>query len=698
MLTNYLFAFSQYELSLNKSTYEQNERIEFKVHLPQKIEERILLFVNSNPKNPDPNGINPFLSWEFKCLVELTNENNETEIIHGFYFQEIERNSKNWEYKETKDPIRARFSTNKTDKWIAKAMVYINNRMIAQTEEIEFNTITGNHSREQISVHPSKKYFSRGDKIIIPTGINLPFPYIDNNMIWNNDKNAHLTPLAWETYRKDLKKYSLTGGEYFRFFMHPSSTDIEFEHLGNYSKRMHFAYEIDEMLTFCEDNNMTINFNFLYHSPIMVLADYFQFRWDYADFWHNPEVWPYADIHDTYAYASAFNSKKPSDMFLKPEPLAYIKEKFRYIHARFGYSSSIGTYEILCEPWHINEDWYNKDTPYEKEGPKGDEARKAVHLYHKEMAAYLKNELQAKQPIGAVGKFPRQSDNIFSHQNNPNFKYADSTWFDENIDFISISYYAKDPHKFIYSKRGKTQNECESGENSYHCVIKKLQESYNKPIIFGESDHGDDTHECSNLVGHQLDIMKTFTTGTAGHYLWGVFMHGPTNNNFDERNSWKGIVASEKVYNTSWMNELLQEEPAFGRVKSKYRSSKNDIKHTEYIISQNNDKAFGYIHNTTFNISTVKETTLENTESPCFMEQTTEKTIINWRPQRTKIEGLSRNENYKINYYSFPNGSFVGQERSKTNRKGDLLLKHPSLIPEENETPLMWFKIDLEKP
>src|SRR5690554_7743734 len=84
--------------------------------------------------------------------------------------------------------------------------------------------------------------------------------------MYSIDKEETLNVEVWEAYHDQVKRYIDQGGEYFRMFLHPSSTEIEFEEVGYYHSRQNFAWEIDRIIDLCEESNTLIQLDLMYHS------------------------------------------------------------------------------------------------------------------------------------------------------------------------------------------------------------------------------------------------------------------------------------------------------------------------------------------------------------------------------------------------------------------------------------------------
>jgi hypothetical protein len=230
------------------------------------------------------------------------------------------------------------------------------------------------------------------------------------------------------------------------------------------------------------------------------------------------------------------------------------------------------------------------------------------------------------------------------------------------------------------------------------CAIQNLTDKYDKPVIFGEADHGDATHYCSELEGHQIDIMRFNLSGAAGHYVWRAFVypHPEEDAIMDERISWPGLIVAQDVFNGAVFTQTLDDFGLQGREKTSLRGTKTDLKEHQYILSRGAETGLGYIYNRTYNIHTapINKDNIENTS--CYIEdqELNQAIKIEWRPKKMKVEGLKRRGEYSIKFYSYKTGEFISAVTTKANIFGKLSLEHPTLGDNRFNNPLIWYVIE----
>ncbi|WP_146194228.1 hypothetical protein [Brumimicrobium oceani] len=688
-------------MNQERTEVAKNARLELGLDLPDSILQLIQYYMAGNPNQRK--GLNPFVSWDIDVQAHFEHTSSKAQFSAiGFWFTDIRRNQKanKWDQLKTDHQFRIRYAPDQLGGWSVYLTAAIKGVPLYISDTLDF-TVIDSKQMGFVTLNDSTQYLEREGRMIMPTGVNLPFPSNKNNLFYSLDKKETLDLAAWEEYANLVKEYVRNGGEYFRFFMHPSATEIEFEEVGFYQDRQNQAWEMDQLLSFCEENNTLIQFNLMYHTYFMKLGDYNQFRYDFTDNWHDPKAWPYKDPNVPSGYSVFLKSNTPSDMFLKEEAMRYLKQRTRYVMARWGYSNSLSAIELLCEPWHIDEHTHNNEAPYDDLTAAGDTARKAVFEYHKQIASYIKDSIQYTQHLLAgVGRFPVGRSAIYSHFTSETPGFIDSTWYLDDLDFISISYYSRSPEKLIHSK-SSANNVYGSEENSMAATIQRLKRTYDKPVLFGESDHGDASHECSDYQGHKIDLMRYPFTGAIGHFIWAGFTRSDNfDNNIrvrDETDAWPYAINAKDYFNSDDFIEVALDKSALGREKSKFKSSEKEIVEHQYIIGRKEDVAVGYVYNRTFNIRTAgSRRGVDISDTPCMKinEDLSTPIEISWRPNRLKVEGLKSLSNYRVLFYDYSGKSLLTEAKIRSSLFGKLKLTHPLLVPEKSKTPLLWYRIE----
>ncbi|MGB0933885.1 MAG: DUF5060 domain-containing protein [Lishizhenia sp.] len=669
-------------------------KLELGLKIQPEIQERINAFVNKDKSFVESYAINPFLSWELRVVATFTHqETGEIKQVDGFYFENFRQDERSNAWKQLKEnyKFRVRFTPEKVGLWNTTISVYLKNKEVQKASNFSFNVVES-ELHGFVKVHENKKHFSLDNEIITPVGINLPWPVVGSNTEYDYREGQQVYMSVWRNYHKDLKAYTEMPGKNksLRILLSESSMHIEFEELGNYYGRLNYAWEIDKLVEQCEITNTLIDFNLQLHSPLMKFASYYYFIYDFAK--SHP-----ADNYPVSPYAKLLNSETPSDMFMEEIAMKYLKEKHRYIIARWGYSTAIMLFELLSEPWHLNEDAalsetneiINQSIPYDEEN--GNLERKAVHKFHKEMSAYIKEELKHDQHLlGAVGHLPYAPESVYSPIAK-NVAVQDSSWHLNNIDVICISAYDSSADKYIKSKSSNKDFRFDEGENSVARRINNLQNTYHKPIYFSEFGPSGKYDLCSNLNGSKIDLLKAGSIGLAGFNTWYSYFYGPDHIT-DERDSWKIVSALNRFYNTNEAQQLFSDSNYIqGRertaVKTNFSESNRErLKEMQYLVTADKSLSMGYLHNKTFNIETAlyidtnnldKRINLKNCEQNKVAYK--QPLLLDWKNGKLTLEGLKRKSNYTFSFFGYENLELVSILCLKSNWWGKIRVEHPTL-------------------
>lgn len=679
------------------------EKLELGLKLKPEIQARIYAFVKKQTPLDQNYPINPFVSWDLRVVTTFKHlESGETNTIDGFFFENYRQDERSNAWKQLNEnyKFRTRFSPNKTGKWTAELNVFLRGTKVQTNTGFSFAVVDSNLPGF-VSVNKNNKNFERDNKVFTPVGANLPWPMIRSNTEYSYKKGQQVHMSVWRTYHNDLKKYTALDGDnkVVRLFLTESSSHIEFEEVGNYYDRLNYAWEMDKVIEQCEKTNTLVDFNLQLHTPIMKFANYHYIIYDFAKSYKNDEF-------PISGFAKYLNSNTPSDMFMLEKSMKYIKEKHRYIIARWGYSTAILMFELLSEPWHINEDAkldeQNRITktyvPYDL--PEGDLERKAITKFHKEISNYIKDSLNHKKHlIGAIGHLPYNQNSVYSPVAE-NVKVQDSSWALKNIDVICISTYNSSTDKYLISKSSNNDLTFDKNENSVAHRVNNLQEFYKKPVYFSEFGNGELQDLCSNLNASKIDLIKAGFTGIAGFNAWFSYYYG-TDRITDDRNIWPVIVDLHNFHNARITRDIVSDSDWIqGREKKSIRSGTDQakdasLKELQYIISQDKNKLKGYVHNKSFNIGNALKglDVPTSDEEYCQQLNPAYKVAIplEWENGKLTLQGVERRTRYKFDFYSYQNTTLVNSICMKSNLFGKIKLKHPTLGTTISEHPLYLF-------
>ncbi len=671
-------------------------KVELGIELPEAIQLKMLnFFAKLRVSNFDK--VNPFLQWDLNVVaVFRQEESNKTIRVPAFFFRDFKRDTIQNKYVaiDVRDNMRVRFAPpvqgkwTVTMEWSVKSQPQPNTGIVAEFHVVE-STNPG-----YVRVHPNGKNLQLGDSIFYPVGINFPSPMKEvinyhtildaNGKIPYGPDETHLVvkPNAYLRYLREIENYAKSGGKYIRILQSAWGSLLEFEEKGNYFNRMHYAWEQDHLVDICAANQVYILFNLLQQEPFMKYGNYDMFDWDWSHY--DREGKYYADDpYPAYCYAQG-DRKLPHEMFMNETDLNYHEQRLRYYIARYGYSTNIYVFELLSEPWHL--DQLDKREPFFENTPEGEKLRKAVMNYQSRMASYMrKNLTHAPQLIGVGISNGHVFDGPWG---------IDSSIYIPEVDVIGINPYSAVPEKLVITT-GKSNNVLDPSENTMRRTVYLLSEKSGKPVFISEGGAGDGVDEKSNFSQQKLDMAAFGFSGLAGFNSWVGWFYG-------HEVTWPHMIVVQNFFNSAIFKEVLIQgngKWVHGVQAEKLnKKDKKRSKEAQYYISENGKVAAGYVKNRTYNFWTkathVKELPYDFLKSDPQLGSLRD---IGWEDGKPLfVEGLEKGKKVTVSWYNAMNGELIGTEEFKWKRK--FVLRHPTLRVEDDgkELPICWFRITVE--
>lgn len=681
------------------------EKFELGVSLPTNILTKVNNFVTkANVALTEK--INPFLDWELDVEATFTHTTSGTvKKIDAFYYREYERNVTDgvWDEMPTNFPMRARFSPPETGKWQCVITIKTNNTVVAQSAPFLFSVVTSSNPG-YVTVHPNNRNLQQNNRMIFPVGINFdgPIKGIVNGHIGPNgdiygpeDMDVVITPQNFVTYHNDIVNYKNQGGRFIRTLQNPWGALIEFTEKGNYYNRLHYAWEQDRLIDYCEANDILIHFNMLHQEPFMKYGNYHLFDWDWSHY--NADGTYFAqDIFPAYCYANE-DQKEPYEMFLLEDDLKYHEQRTRYYVSRYGYSTSIYIFELLSEPWHVNE-LSGQTEPFQEQTTLGANVRAAVQNYHERMSSYIKQTLGHTEHLVGIDVFTATINN------SPN--YLDPSITHGDIDVISFNPYSQFPDKLVVSKNQNIANTedfiINTGENSMYKTVKTIQDIANKPVLIAEGGAGDGVDDCSNFAQQYVDMMTLGFTGIGGYNSWIGQYSG-------HEGTWQSIINAQNHMNGYDVIDVLSNNAGLwkqGREIAYFANFENkEAKELQYYLSWDQEMGAGYVKNRTYNAYT-KRTSEDPTTKCMELGATLNQDLkdfrnLMWDEKTVTMQGLKLNTDYLVHWFEFQTGTYLGSGCESTYNDTKIPLKHPQLYVHPDavaETghlwPVLWFIVE----
>lgn len=666
------------------SEVQQFNKLELGVKLPDQILTRVNNFLKGNTI-VQSDKINPFLQWELD--LEATFVHEQTGIVKkvpAFYYREYERDpsANSWKDIGTQHPMRIRFAPVLVGKWKCTVTCKVKGKPQEAIAPIELNVIKS-QNKGFITVHPNKRNFQLNGELVYPVGTNFPSPTKGvsnyhtgpNGDLFSPAETFKVTKLAeWMSYHEDIRNYAEQGGKFIRTLQAGWSSLLEYEKKGNYYDRQPYAWEQDRLLEYCEQNGVYIHFNLMQQEPFMCYGNYHFFDWDWSHFRDDFSYFD-QDAYPGYCYSDG-KKKMPHESMTSDDDMRYHEQRTRYYIARYGYSTSIYLFELLSEPWHVDE-FSGHEEPFTMDNELGQTIRKAVQNYHERLAVYIKETLgHTNQLIGI---------DIYSAKFYEGETFLDQSVYHPAIDVVSFNPYTAFPDKMIIAKSSDNNLVLET-ENSMARMVLTLSEKCGKPIMIAEGGAGDGVDECSDFSQQYLDMMAFGFTGLAGYNSWvGWFTN--------HEQTLPSIIAAQEHMNSEVLRATLNSLWIQGRQAERHmnRDSKKG-KELQYYLSGDLKTVAGYVKNRSYNFYTKR--TNDNCAKANFEHPFDELTDMRWddggRP--LYVEGLEKNKTYQITWYEYKTGAVITVECVKP-RRGRLKLRFPelSVTAGKPERPALWF-------
>jgi hypothetical protein len=502
------------------------------------------------------------------------------------------------------------------------------------------------------------------------------------------------------------------NGNFTRFVAAPWFMQLEWEALGNYQPKMGQAWEFDRIVEFCDEKDIYFLFCALMQSPLVSRSDDKEYilpriRW---------ETYCYNDNDQTPAEMAAeppIGIDRPIEFFSNVRAIDHTKDYFRYLVARYGYSTALAGWQLVSE---VDETVDYRDE--EKNGVMIDHSENRTHVrnWTNTMSGYIREELNDPHLISMA---------IINGKG-----YSKTFWDPELFNLPNIDYFGF--HDYIFeqaSGKGKilsrnvqyryqTVNELnmgfQNGSISYPSYQNKafIYDEFGHILVIpkpaGKDNHVDPTVEFNNCADFMFkqDLWFSFASGcaVAGLDWW----------NQDQRlryEMWKryfpGLlkfasdIDFEKVDYTTVreirdMQMIAQRWPLTEKDIKRSREKdyqKNDLLEAYIQVSSDHTQGFGWMSNRSVNWPNMVE------EYPCLknlVEGTSPYSIpylvkpedddhcdrpldIKARSQFIKIYGLKKRTTYSLLFYSTVSGNVKHTVELKTNGKGVLKVEAPEM-------------------
>lgn len=281
---------------------------------------------------------NPFDPNIIDVSAEFISPSNQISYINGFYYEPFSRTTGNNGYSvltpiNNQFPWRVRFSPQSIGQWQFRVKVIHNNGQPVFSNWMTF-TVQNSGNKGFVSVNDNKRYFKHSNgETFFPIGMNI-IDYL----------NIQYAGKLFDDTRSMINRLSQSKANTARIFMSYLHFGIEWNEtgVGNYSNRMDRAFDLDELFEFASMRNVKIQL-------CLEMANSFDdnFILDGTDL----KPW----TNNPYHTLLSPNSSQ-SEFFTNSSCINFFKQRLRYIVARWGYSTSLLSYELFNEVdrYHVN--------------------------------------------------------------------------------------------------------------------------------------------------------------------------------------------------------------------------------------------------------------------------------------------------------------------------------------------------------
>ncbi len=355
------------------------EKIEYGIELPEEIQSKINLFLNSNTSAANPNhpGLNPYDPQDISVEATITGVINDINMapgvdldfnttVYGFYYQEASPSADmmSWNVNNaTPYPFRIRFAppwlgeytiTFKITYWNNGGYQIINLSGVSMfpgsnggTIGFLFNGVANSSGKAiakgYLEVGQHKRHLRhKYDKTsFFPIGMNIPQPICSTNPCSEPLRN----PQGMANRRYEFSQLAANGGNYTRilsFGDRENGTNcVEITHrrswdpynlIGNYQINQDKMMETDLDIQTFENNS--------------IFATWCLQTYGFDDI---PNTNDYYASWSTNPYKYELNKNQVTEFFTDSDCQRFFKNKLRYIQARWGYSASIAIYQLNSE-------------------------------------------------------------------------------------------------------------------------------------------------------------------------------------------------------------------------------------------------------------------------------------------------------------------------------------------------------------
>lgn len=233
----------------------------------------------------------------------------------------------------TRLPWRIRFAPPTAGRWSYR--IVVNRKDSTIYGPVTYVTVAASTNPGYVGKHRNGRNFAYSDgRVFFPLGMNVTNNWID----------GPYTRLPYRDAWVGITRIADTGGNFARVFMTPALFGIEGpgDPAGRYDARQNRAYDFDEILEYAGRRRVYLQVALMTPDELV----------DVEEFGHNWRRHPY--------YSLLPPNSTPSRFFTDSLCRQLLRQRIRYIMARWGYSTALFATELMNEV-----DGYRSPAPYD---------------------------------------------------------------------------------------------------------------------------------------------------------------------------------------------------------------------------------------------------------------------------------------------------------------------------------------------
>lgn len=519
-------------------------KTELGFRLSESSQKKMYAFINKN----DTTGINPFDPEQVNFEATFISPTGLQTKRFGFYYLPYTENKTldKWDADTTSYPWRVRFAPDEVGEWKVNVTVQIRgNKSPVKTVEA-FTCVASDHK----GTLKKSETGTDADRYLYYSETGETFVAISNN----------ISSGGFFTYKPSQNNRQMTGvqqlieagGNFTRFDMQPQAALPDWPVYNNYNVKQDEMYGFDRMVEQCEKNGIYF-IVFRHHVELM-------------DSYYNPggSDWSGVSWFDN-PYRIGLALSRKSEYLTDEEAIEWQMNSLRYVFSRWGYSPSFSFYGYS----EIN-NWYSGIVQDEQ---KADPKYKAVEAHRLFTNWYLNQKGYIQKELSNKVLFSNSFSNIPDVEISINYN-----GIFRNSDVISLHNYETVKDVNFKNRFGR---------------VVKYWNLYNKPVIFEEmgiSDNKLRIYCCTGIEYHNsiwsTSMMGCFGTGM--EWWWDRGVHD------------FGYHMQLKLIHSFFEGEDLRKMNCSPQKWSDSKSSAKRTIENFALVSENQERVLGWVHNATF--------------------------------------------------------------------------------------------------